>query len=250
MVVLDKRPMPVSIDGKIFIEDVTALPKLGAGHDGYVFKYKNRALKILKYDIARRKDQDLMTFAKAKQFRDCLKPKRITNPNGILFDEDGIFCGYSMKFLDDITKKSGNQSKQPSEFTTSDLLTAIDELESDTFELSRNKILMQDINRGSYIFTSDFMNICDMDKFIVSLKNKGIRENNAHTLNFIFAKFMFYELQKKGIQSKEQLKVLNAWVKKCSNSPYFLDEMRRELESIPDATISHYLDEKQKIINL
>lgn len=36
------------------IKNIYGLEKIGAGHDGLVFKYNDKALKLLKYDIENR----------------------------------------------------------------------------------------------------------------------------------------------------------------------------------------------------
>ena len=66
------------------VPNIYDLPKLGAGHDGRVFRFNNKALKLLKYDISLRKEKDLMTFAKATYFLDELNLKRIVKPIDIL----------------------------------------------------------------------------------------------------------------------------------------------------------------------
>ena len=39
------------------ISNIYELEKIGAGHDGYVYRFNGRALKILKYDIKLRKEK-------------------------------------------------------------------------------------------------------------------------------------------------------------------------------------------------
>lgn len=240
-----KRPMTIILDGVLCIEDIFDLPKLGAGHDGIVFKYGNLALKLLKYDITTRKERKLMTFQKANFFKERLHSKRLVRPKGILLDEDGIYCGYTMDALDDITKKS---EKKPGDFTVQDLHLAIDELERDVEELTQNRIAVKDLNRGSYIFTSNFMQICDMDKFIQVVKYKGLKDINLQALNFIIAKFFLYQIQKMQDIDEKDLKILRAWIKRCITSNSFLDTTREEIEDLNDATIDQYLDIKKDMV--
>ena len=85
------------------IPDISALPRVGAGHDGRVFKFNDKALKLLKYDISLRKEKNLMTFSKATYFLDELDLKRIIKPIDILLDSEGVYTGYVMEYLDDVT---------------------------------------------------------------------------------------------------------------------------------------------------
>ena len=84
------------------ISNIYELEKIGAGHDGYVYRFNDRALKILKYDIKLRKEKRLMTFDKAIYFRNKLNLERIVHPIDILLDEDGIYTGYVMKYVDNL----------------------------------------------------------------------------------------------------------------------------------------------------
>ena len=62
------------------IPNIHVLEKLGAGHDGIVFRYGDKALKLLKYDVTLRRKKGLMTYDKAIAFSDNLDLRRITNP--------------------------------------------------------------------------------------------------------------------------------------------------------------------------
>ena len=65
--------LPVTIAGTSeVIPNVYELEKIGAGHDGYIFRFNNQVLKILKYDINLRKQKGLMTFDKASYFKNNL----------------------------------------------------------------------------------------------------------------------------------------------------------------------------------
>ena len=83
------------------IPNIFTLPRIGAGHDGYVFKFNDKALKLLKYDISLRKEKRLMTFAKAVYFQEELDLKRFTKPIDILLDEEGVYSGYVMEYLEE-----------------------------------------------------------------------------------------------------------------------------------------------------
>lgn len=204
----EERPIIFRNNLKV-IPNIYDLEKVGAGHDGEVFRYGNKALKLLKYDIDARKIKKLMTFNKAVFFQDELELKRIVKPTDILLDIDGVYTGYVMDFLDDVTleKKKGTPLyKVPADFTCGELVHASYELSDDFSNLTKNKVVARDLNRGSYIFTSNFMHICDMDKY--SLSCQGADDLNKKALNFVIAKFLYYEMLKKGNYDKTQSKML------------------------------------------
>ena len=94
------KPVVMSNAYKL-IPDVAALGKVGAGHDGIVYRYGDYVFKVLKYDIDVRKAKDLMTFEKATYFVNNLHLNRIAQPIDILLDSDGVYTGYVMRFFDD-----------------------------------------------------------------------------------------------------------------------------------------------------
>ncbi len=238
----------------IVIPDVTELEKIGSGHDGIVYRYGNKVVKVLKYDLATRKDKGLMTFDKAVTLADEFEGKRFVKPDDILLDEDGSYCAYSMDFLDDVTlekKKGTPKYKEVSSFTCGDLITAITELKLDVEELNRLRIFIKDINRGSYIYTSDFMHICDMDKFQrLAGSMHTTTDINRKALNFIIAKFIYFEILKKKNPNKEQLKTMSRWVKKCSNERLFLENIENEIGINYSSPIGEYIEEKAKSLKL
>lgn len=245
----EKQFKPVTFkESSIYIPNVFELPKIGAGHDGYVFQYNGMALKVLKYDILTRKEKNLMTFDKARYFISRLSLKRFVSPKDILLDEDGVYCGYSMDFLDDVTKedkKGTPRYKETSKFTCGDLISSVDELSDDVQSLNENGVLMEDLNRGSYIFTADFMHICDMDKFKMMFTS-NVTDKNTSKLNFLIAKFLYMEMLKNPNVTKEQLKALQRWVKESANSRRFVDSLHREIGTDYNLTIGEYAEEKRK----
>lgn len=231
------------------VPNVYALKRVGAGADGRVFRYGDKVLKVLKYDINERKTKGLMTFDKAIYFQEELNLKRIAAPIDTLLDEDGVYVGYVMNYLDDVTsyKKKGTPIyKTPSDFTCGHLIYSSSELEEDFSQLTRKKILAKDLNRGSYIFTSDFMHLCDMDKYRRECSNP--KDLNKNTLNFVIAKFLFYEMLKTGDYDKGQIKELNNWVKKSSNDRSFLKKLDDEVKSDYRTPIGEFAEHKAKIL--
>lgn len=228
------------------IPNVYALDKVGAGHDGSIFRFNEYALKILKYDISLRKERHLMTFDKVIYFQDKLDLKRITQPIDTLLDNDGIFSGYVMKYLDDLAspKKVGTPLyRSPAEYRCGELITSWKELEDDFYQLSEHGIRAQDINAGSYLFTSDFMHLCDMDKYVFS---RNPRPLNDTTLRYVFAKFLSLEMQKIHACDREDHLALSAWVKEKSNSKSFFDEVSFDIGSEYNKPISDYVEYKAK----
>lgn len=250
MYTIKRRQQPIIFKGSsIKIDDVFSLEKIGAGHDGYVFRYNDKALKVLKYDILTRKTKDLMTFDKAMYFAENMRFHRFASPEDILLDEDGVYCGYSMKFLDDVTlekKKGTPRYRTTSSFTCGDLIHAFDELESDVENLSKHKIEMRDLNKGSYVFTSDFMQIVDMDKFKRYINSHAnVKDKNVSSLNFLIAKFLLMEMKRaRGIVTEEQVKILNTWLKRTVNSRHLLNDLSKEIGTNYSMTIGEFAKEK------
>ena len=247
---IDKSQSSVFLsNGYVMIPNVHALPKVGAGHDGVVYQYGDFVFKILKYDIERRKVKDLMTFEKATYFANELKLKRITQPIDILLNSDGIYTGYVMKYLHDISKYPEDDNyRSIKDFTLGELEKSVDELEEDVGELTRKRIVIDDLNRGSYIITSNFLNMCDMDKFKIVGGPNAIYDINKNKLNFFISKAMYYEMEKSGLFTKDELKQLMRWVKKSSNSRDFLRQLRRDCQNDESYPFGEYVMEKGKII--
>ncbi len=228
------------------------LEKIGAGHDGIVYKYGDIAIKILKYDVNFRKTKNLMTFEKVNYLIETLELNRIVMPIDVILDEDGVYSGYVMNFIDDLysAKKIGtSQYKEPGEFSKLDLVRSVQELSDDFLQLTRNSIIARDINGGSYMFPSDFIHLCDTDKYIINSRNSGnIHEQNMSSLNFVFAKLLFYEMKKTDSYTIESLKLLRNWIKKSSNSKFFINELIVEIGNDMNSPISEFADYKFKKI--
>lgn len=235
---------------RVVINDIKSLEKIGAGHDGIVYKYKDLALKYLKYDIELRKERNLMTFDKVNYLIENLNMNRITAPTDILLNEDGIYVGYAMPFIDDLSsdKRIGTKEyKAPGSFLYWDLMHTIGDLTSDFEQLTASKVEAVDINRGSYMYASDFMYLCDTDKYMVKNKiSSSVDDANLRNLNFTIAKFLFYEMQKSKIYTPSDLKVLKNWVKKSSNSRTFIRELSNEMGTDYNQPISEYTEYKIK----
>ncbi len=232
------------------IPNIHVLEKLGAGHDGVVFRYGDRALKLLKYDVTLRRKNGLMTYDKAIVFSDNLNLRRITNPIDTFSDIDGNFAGYVMNYLDavDIPQKKGTSLyKRPTEFTCSDLFDSILELALDFEDLTDNSILVSDVNKGSYIYTKDFLHLCDMDKYQRYFSGDLAGKNNT-TFNFVISKMLFFMMQYDNEFSSQEKKQLFAWVKNCTNSPVFLNTLLEEVHEKKDESIGEFVNIKVKKI--
>lgn len=232
------------------IPNIYVLEKIGAGHDGIVFKYGDKALKLLKHDVTLRRKKGLMTYDKATVFSDSLDLKRITSPIDTFSDVDGNFIGYVMNYLDAVNspKKEGiSLYKRPTEFTCSDLFDSVLELALDFENLTDNKILVSDVNRGSYIYTDDFLHLCDMDKYRIYSAGDLTSKNNT-TFNFAISKMLFFMMQYDNDFSSQEKKRLSAWVKNCSNSPEFLSTLLEEVYEKKDESIGEFVNVKVKKI--
>lgn len=114
------------------IKNIYALNKIGAGHDGIVYRYENKALKLLKHDIITRKNNGLMTYEKVIFFQDKLDLKRILKPIDIMLDADGIYVGYVMNYC--------NRIYTIDDFYLYDLLNSVSYVEDDFQNLTKNNI--------------------------------------------------------------------------------------------------------------
>ena len=232
------------------IPNIYDLKKIGAGHEGIVFKYGNRALKLLKYDIHTREYKGLMIFKKAIFFQQNLSLKRIENPIDIMLDVNGVYIGFVTNYLDDITsqEKIGTpRYKDTGQFTCGDLICAARELEEDFDNLTQNNVLAKDINRGSYIYTTDFIHLCDMDKYVI--QNGGnLEQLNRINLQFVIAKFLYFEMLKSVDLSQSQKNHLSKWVRKQSHSYNYFDQLEEEVRYDYAMPLCDYAKEKVKIL--
>lgn len=237
------------------IPDVFSLERVGAGHDGFVYRDGDVVYKVLKHGIDGRKEKGLMSFDKAMNFQ-TLDVNRIIKPDDVLIDEDGVYAGYVMPYYEDLSKKDddGVVKKQIGEFTVEDFLTSVSELCDDVSELTKRGIVIKDINRGSYIFSSDFLHICDMDKYFLN-RGQALRIN-WNQLNFIVAKLMYFEkMEREGYFKDNEFaneinKRMNKWVSKSANASNFIRTLETELSgSSLNSPLSEFVDFTfQKII--
>ncbi len=243
-----KDPKPVILRSNLkVILNIYDLEKVGAGHDGYVYRLGNLCLKLLKHGLDGRKEKGLITFDKAIYFQDNLDLKRIITPCDVLLDSDGVYTGYVMRYITDVTKDSNSPYHcESGDFTCRDLVSASTDLQMDFEELTKKKVLVKDINRGSYIYSYDFLHLCDTDKYIYGINNTY--EGNIQALNFVIAKFLYNEMLKRGNIQKNELKLLSEWVKKCCNTHVFVPTLIKEVEHEDKMPIKEYADYKLKRI--
>ena len=235
------------------IPNVFKLDRVGAGHDGFVYRDGEIVYKVLKHDIDERKERGLMSFEKARAFS-TLEVKRIIKPIDVLIDEDGCYAGYVMQYYEDLTKNlSSPRFKNIGDFSCGEFIYSVNELECDFAELTRRGISPKDLNRGSYIFSADFMHLCDMDKYQFS-RNRALQVN-WEQLNFVIAKMMYFEkIEREGIsktaeETKEINKKMNDWVRRSSNTKDFIQQLRNEVGSSYSTPISEFTDYTfQKVI--
>lgn len=219
------------------IKNIYALNKIGAGHDGIVYRYENKALKLLKHDIITRKNNGLMTYEKVIFFQDKLDLKRILKPIDIMLDADGIYVGYVMNYC--------NRIYTIDDFYLYDLLNSVSYLEDDFQNLTKNNILAKDINRNSYIISEVFLHLCDIDKYNkydeIDLMNK-----NYTTFNFAIAKYLYLEMKESGNLNKEELKKLIKWVKLKTNEKNIIKEIEQDYVCDNSIEMKEYILRKRK----
>lgn len=221
------------------IENIYTLEKIGSGHDGRVYRYKNKALKLLKQDVITRKNKGLMTYEKAIYFQDKIDLKRILKPIDTMLDENGIYVGYVMDYCDN--------SYNSEDFYLSDLLDSAAYLKDDFQNLTKNNIIAKDINRGSYIIGNDFLYLCDTDKYN-KYNAKDLISKNYSSFNFVIAKYLYLEMKENGNLNKEQLRKLIKWVKLKSNSSNFIQEIENDYVYDNSIKMKEYILQKRNQI--
>ena len=84
-----------------------------------------------------------------------------------------------------------------------------------------------------------------MDKYLLDHRATDI---NRARLNYTIARFLCLEMKKNRKLSKDDVKTLNAWVKKMSNSYSFKKDLEQEIGFDYRERIADYADEKVKSI--
>lgn len=229
-----------------YIPNVYELQKLGAGHDGEVYKYNNLVLKLLKYNLEVRKAKGLMTFDKAMYFQEELNLRRFTKPIDILLDEDGVYTGYVMNYLEDLSNPKINMKKPKSigDYDIQDLISSIIDLRKDFDILSKKNIIGRDINRGSFLLTEDFLHLCDMDKYQMYVSCAS--DLNKRNLNYVIVKLLYFEMIGFDFVSKQDRKKLIQWIKVCCNDNLFIDDLLKELYNVGYDNVYDYAVNKAK----
>ncbi len=173
------------------IPDIYKLKVLGKGHDGIVFGYHDLALKLYKHNLDYIYSHDLMTYEKICYFIKHIDLRRIITPIDSLFDEKGVYCGYVMpKYLPfDPEAKNKFPPCDYAIYTCQDFLVALNELEQDFNILTDHYLIPKDINYGSYIYTTDFLHMCDADKYYFVDRNP--KQQNDQIFKYITMKLIY-----------------------------------------------------------
>lgn len=219
------------------------MPKIGSGTDGTLYLYEKLALIILKYDNETRKKRGRMAFDKVTYFIQELKTKRITFPKDILLDENGIYCGIVMDYLD----KRNENNLCLSQFQVDALVQFVEELILDIeLELTPKKVVPNDINFGSYCVTSSFFQLCDTDKYLVAQEYSSLK--NQDKMHYILAKsiyyLIFYSYQLNQLEKRKWQK----WVKLQVREKKFYQTLQAEIKENHFENMEEYLSYKRKII--
>lgn len=231
------------------IKNVREFELVGRGIDGIVLRLdEKRAIKILKDSIELQKNNNKMTYEKVIKFINNLDLNRIVKPKDIIYNRDGIYVGYVMDYIEDITLDKNKEIpiyKKIGDFTCGELVEAFNDLEVDFAKLNEQHVQVKDINDGSYLFSHDFMHICDMDRYLFTSRPQDI---NRTKLNYVFARFLCLEMKKGKDFTKYECKIINDWVKMMSNSYTFKRDLEKEIGTNFREKISDYAEEKAKYI--
>lgn len=196
----------------IAIDNVHALEKLGAGHDGIVYAYDDLALKIFK-------SEKILAYKSALAFSD-LTLKKVVGPCGIIFDDNGAYCGYIMKKINKVSDDVSLDAFKPEQ-----MVHSIVDLKSDFMGLSSKGIVAEDINNGSFLIDEDsFLHLCDVDKYVFS--NSSVSARNKQRLHYAISRFMVSHMPSLSDSQKA------TYVRKSTTDPEYL----RSLEMILDGS--------------
>lgn len=215
------------------IDDVSSLKRIGAGHDGVVYFDGDYAIKIFKGDIDTLLKKDLMTYKKALLFSK-MNLKRIISPIDVLLNDDGVYCGYPMKYID------CDSSKSMYDYSCDLLVNSIYDLQSDFANLSSRGLEAIDINMGSYLLdSSDFLYLCDVDKY-KEVERDTVRDRNTSHLNYAIARFLGTQM------FPDLVKDRNTYVKKSSNDRLYLNGIERQIAIGGYSSVGEYLDDARE----
>lgn len=235
--------MEIIIEGRgIIIPNINSLKRLGAGHDGRVYKFEDKALKIVKYDQETREKKGLMTLEKILYFIEKCHMRRMTNPKEILNYTDGQFSGYSMKYVE-------TTSKSFFEFQCKELLECVLELQADFEILNQINVAAKDINSGSYILSNDLLHLCDLDKYEIKPHYQAVAINRT-ALNYAIYHFLYlcYRSLFNDEIEKLERKILSEIIKVNSNRNNVVLHLTQELKPYLNATIREYYEDKRMFL--
>lgn len=225
------------------ILNIENLPEIGKGTDGIVYRYNKLALKLLKYDNKKREEYGRLNFEKASYFVSEIDTTRIAFPQDILLDENGIYVGIVMEYLDVIKQKNLDLTK----FNIDDLLCFMEQL-TDDFDnvLTPKQVVPKDINFGSYCMTPGFIKMCDVDKYCLIENKSNVRNKNKDLLNYTLAKAIYYLDFITNQLNKEERKKWQKWVKQQVKEKTILKTTICEKNETYFANLEEYLDYKRK----
>lgn len=155
-------------DEKIDI-DVSKLKLLGAGKEGSVYKYKNQAFKICKYDSLTKKD-----CIELKE----LNTERILLPKKIIYNDKNEYCGYTTDYC---------KKKNIFYITKQLFIYELNKLIEEISYLSENKVFLSDWHYDNFIYDDKFKFVDPGQYLIAHEYRKPLYEFNYNYLCYFIA---------------------------------------------------------------
>lgn len=199
------------------------LKRIGSGKEGKVYKFGDRALKIL-HDVPYQKSMNSTTCGGLEK----IATKRILLPRETLFDKSGEFKGYSTRYI--------KYGKDVFDISKENFLYEVNELIKEINFLSNQRIIIDDWRLENFIYDGKFRLV---DPGLYRYE-KEASIDAIKKLNFAVLKdFVFFELLKSGLmaETNEYVDYLLDVHNTVENDivEYFEDEMK------DDETMNQYI---------
>lgn len=151
-------------------DELKKMPVLGKGACATVYKHGDKAIKILNLKGEQMHDEEQFSQLMKIKSQLCAFPEQKVQI-------DGCFKGYIMEFVD-----GGELKEYIDRIDLADLISALKKAEMDIEELSKNKVLFQDLHKGGVMWDDKKkrIRIIDTDFFVI---NNDIGANDCYNEN-------------------------------------------------------------------
>ena len=114
---------------------------IGTGIESNIYKLDNKVLKIYKEIClkSRLREEDVKSLSQ-------IKTNRILLPTDIIYDENHVFCGYTMKYINPCNKDEIINIKMTK------LLYELKTIKNDLLLLKQNNVIIDDLHDNNFIY--------------------------------------------------------------------------------------------------